>query len=507
MNKKMRSYGLVKVIVMIFMALVFFSSVQFAEVILEKQARKAAQKLADREEAFLNVRLKRLDGIAQELMPEIAEREKRKKPLTRKTKYELEYMKELKKEVDQQISVLGKRKPYTIKTVTPILGTDKNKTAVGYFVEYEPAGYVVLSGFRELPPVAYLSYTGDPGAFQKSHFYEIIRSNLSTAIKGTGKLNKRMSARGIGASISSFSDYGLTWEELQGSRPLRLWIYRELQTSEWHNELPFNAFAPMKDCKLTAAGSAAVAQGIVMKFHGCPVSDKWSIYGDRRNSKIWYNGEYPWVGMEKCGPNVEAAALLLRRIGAILDMEYGIGKSLAEFSKCEASLKYYFGYDDAVRLIDRNQNNWFGDIKAEIDAGRPCLLLLVQTNALEIETISDLDLKSKTVKTSLNSQEHVVVIDGYRTDRHGCNELHLNMGWGGSWNWEYQNPDLIIIPATENDDANFYKIPSIKSTITGIQPNMEEGVHLSGVCIEMLDIRRNLLEKYFLNKNEEHRHR
>lgn len=499
MNKKMCKANLFKMGAMVFMAGVLFSNSLFADIITEDQADTAASKLIARERAFLKKRLDRLERIIGALKSKKSALDQTF--LTVEQTYKSKYKKKLKKKVEQRIkNIEAKISSLTKSKVTPIYFPLKTKRLeVGYIVELENIGYIVLSGVSELPVVTYHSFSGKFDDFKDSEFYKTIKKELYDSKKKLGYFDIHGATRINRVVLSSPSDE-ITWPEILGQNELPVLNGPEpLFTSEWHQVAPFNNLAPVLDSKQANAGSAAVAQGIVMKYWEWPKSRESKFKDGQNQCELSLKVNYPWEGMEKNGTHVAFAALLLRQIGASLDMNYTKKNSLSVFSKCKNSLWTCFGYDeDSIDTnnwsgIEGETQSWFCNIQKEIDAGRPCLLLLRQTGTRQKP--KKLNSFLKTQKPTLNSLDHVVVIDGYRYG-FKCKEIHLNMGWGGSHNNYYDINDIVVPPARD-DDANFYEIPPGKPAIIGIIPNK------SLMDLDWrLKIRQELLEKISLSKNQ-----
>jgi len=302
-----------------------------------------------------------------------------------------------------------------------------NNYPIGYVVHLNPRGFIIISGITELSPVKFISFDADFSSL-KSHalLQSIFRQLLQTKIRlGYISDNPKIS----GLVITRTIDYvGLCaheglWEALlsetaPSQTPLADGAVPPLMTSRWNQGAPYNLYAPAIGGTRTPTGCSATSQAQIMYFW------KYPDYGRGSHSYAWqdqtlsanFNHKYYWGRMQDAylRPTTEAekdaVARLMSDIGISINMDYGSDGSAA-VPNDNNSLVTFFKYSPEIRYISTDEYpgwaSWFNVFKEQIDKGWPASL-----------AVSNPDVG------------HSVVVDGYRTS--GGNQVHINMGWGGS---------------------------------------------------------------------------
>ncbi|MBQ6203305.1 MAG: C10 family peptidase [Prevotella sp.] len=138
----------------------------------------------------------------------------------------------------------------------------------------------------------------------------------------------------------------------------------------------------------------------------------------------WVNMKGSYTGSEaETDAEAEAVSTLMRYCGQSVEMKYCYDSSGAVASNVATALKNYFGYDDAVRYVDRSSytlDGWIALVYGELSEGRVVILEGQSSNG-----------------------GHAFVCDGYDTD----NYFHINWGWGG-----YQDGFYLLSLCNPNDN-------------------------------------------------------
>ena len=213
-----------------------------------------------------------------------------------------------------------------------------------------------------------------------------------------------------------------------------------LLTTTWNQGSPrtapytYNLYTPAdSSCTHTYTGCVATATAQLMKYWNWPDSGtgshsySWSPPSGAasRTLSASFSHTYNWSSMPaslsatSSSSQIDAVARLMSDVGIANEMDYGCSGSGADTHHSAATvLPTYFKYQDVVQTVERSAYSataFFAAIKAEIDAvpPRPSLYRM----------------------TATSGGGHAIVADGYQTG--STNMVHMNMGWGGSWNGYY----------------------------------------------------------------------
>ncbi|HOW70509.1 MAG TPA: C10 family peptidase [Phycisphaerae bacterium] len=189
-------------------------------------------------------------------------------------------------------------------------------------------------------------------------------------------------------------------------------------------------------------GCVATAMAQLMRFHQYPTAgigahsftlsvDGFTTTAETRGGD-GAGGAYAWVNMT-LDPNCSTTVVQREAIGALcydaglsVGMDYRSDGSSADALQAKTSLVSTFGYSNAVRGYN-SQNDigpgLVGMINPNLDAGYPVILGITGT-----------------------SGGHAIVSDGYGYNASTLYH-HLNMGWGGSSDAWYNLPDVDSSPA------------------------------------------------------------
>ncbi|MCM1319335.1 MAG: C10 family peptidase [Muribaculaceae bacterium] len=188
----------------------------------------------------------------------------------------------------------------------------------------------------------------------------------------------------------------------------------------WNQNAPYNDLTPMLSGQHCMTGCVATAMAQVMKVHEWPadhgtgfVSYTWT-YGAETLSYNLANSTMDWANMlnsydsKATAEQNNAVASLMRDCGYATNMQYSLNASGTSAVQIPRALYYNFGYDAAVRTLQRlyySQSQWENIVYSELENGCPVMFT----------GVSD------------SQGGHCFVCDGYSSDRY----FHINWGWGG----------------------------------------------------------------------------
>ncbi|MCQ2119853.1 MAG: C10 family peptidase, partial [Bacteroidales bacterium] len=154
----------------------------------------------------------------------------------------------------------------------------------------------------------------------------------------------------------------------------------------------------------------------------------------------------------------DKVATILYHCGAMVEMNYGAGGSGASTSLVPAAMAEHMSYSPKASSFNRSSytnQQWFNMLKAELDLNHP--LIYSGDNMYK-------------------NSGHAFVCDGYNSN----NEIHINWGWGGSYNGWFAVCYLGEVGGegtavySRNDSAIFGLVPA-----TGSEGNAESRI---GIC-------------------------
>lgn len=206
---------------------------------------------------------------------------------------------------------------------------------------------------------------------------------------------------------------------------------RQLETAQWDQLPPYNAFCPVFEGKTCVTGCVATATAIVMRYHEWPVSGtgvlpSYTFTDDegkqRMVGQITLGYEYQWgkmpleLGNSSSAEEQNAVARLIYDVGVMVRSNYNPGGTGAYTSDVYPGLAEHFGYDASAFEYHReyySDARWREMLMDNIDKVGPVLY-------------------------SGYSEEggHAFVLDGYNTQ----GLFHINWGWGGRNNAFYAVP-------------------------------------------------------------------
>jgi len=339
---------------------------------------------------------------------------------------------------------------------------------VGYNFLLRPAGHIIVPSRDELPVVKLYSYKTTLSMHDDSNIVQWIKEELSL-------LNDALEehAAELATVDHAKTKNGLLWamfDRDQASFSQKLAQAPVAQSTEvgqigpllstiWDQGAPFNQYTPRwYDGKATLTGCVATAAAQIMKYWNYPAT------GQGSTSYSWYDGSvnktlsanfasstYNWNAMAdnygggSSTAQGEAVAKLMSDVGIAFQMKYGtsdIGGSSAYISKGATVFPDYFGYKDSVSVVYRSDyasdTAWMQLFRNEIQNGRP----------VEFGIFTP-------------TSGHAIVVDGYRDSP--AEQIHLNMGWSGSYDGWYVSNNIVT-------GSNNWSDVNDQHAVIGIEP-------------------------------------
>ena len=327
---------------------------------------------------------------------------------------------------------------------------------VGYIIDLEPAGFVLVPAVTELSPVKFISFSGDYEKIEKHPFMETLKSRLYFTVATLGYLRGQslktpeLSKSNVDAKQKERNEEA--WEQLLREDFLPetylCSVYTSsvspMLTSRWSQEYPYNESCPELGGNRCVTGCIATAQAQVMYYWKYPATGQgvnsyyWSI-GEKYLSAD-FNHEYSWDRMfdnytgSESQEQIDAVARLIFDVGLARNMNYGLSGSFTA-PNLNNSLVTFFKYSQDLRYVNwadySSWADWFDVFKDQMEHGWPVLLAILG---------------------QVSGNSHFVVVDGYRIES-GINQVHVNMGWGGLADNYYSIDDIYDMGNCERDSA------------------------------------------------------
>jgi hypothetical protein len=347
-----------------------------------------------------------------------------------------------------------------------------------YFVNFEPAGFVLLSSDDQAEPIlAYQTITNinsaliPPATLQLlNHFSEQITFLRENQLKYPENETKWQHI-----FTNNFSDYHVKSRNVN-----------PLITTKWNQGSPYNMYCPVMSGQNTLVGCVAVAMAQVMRFHQYPE------HGYGSNSYTW-NGQnvyanfasayYNWANMPNqiynSSPLIQrqAVATLLFHVGVGVNMDYGLDGSGSNSEYAKYALQYYFGYSPTIQLLNKDS----------VPIGQFTQILIDNLEASQPMYYAGHD----------GNMGHAFVCDGYQ----GTNYFHFNWGWSGSYDGYFYLHSLT--PGYNNFNYGQQAIVSIKKPVVAYPPQNLTDMILGNDVILMweMPVEINSLTGYNIYRN------
>jgi hypothetical protein len=282
----------------------------------------------------------------------------------------------------------------------------ENKT-VYYIVNFNPEGWMLVSGDDAAVPVIAYSHTGHFVAQNQPESMQTWMSNYARQIFDLT----------LKADLPIHSYWGEQPSKIIGASKED--IIEPMIKVMFNQSNPWNKFCPSDNNGRAVVGCVAVAMAQAMTVPKCPVRPEgfFSYYcAPYGNLAIDYSAEpaYNWNLIISGTDSKDAAAKLLYHCGVSVEMGYSATGSGTQTNKITGALKKYYAYPNSVKTYSRDSytENWEDLIKNELKHGRAVVYA---------------------GNDGTSNPGHAFNLDGFD----GNNMYHINWGWGGANNGYY----------------------------------------------------------------------
>jgi Leucine-rich repeat (LRR) protein len=347
---------------------------------------------------------------------------------------------------------------------------------VGYVVDMEPSGFLIVPAFTELSPVKFASFAGHFEDLASHPFIKELRTRLAYTKTLLGYAQPSAVPMLQMQVVSQLADEdqiranGRAWTALSTTRSKSSRVYAAeantatfvtpLLKSSWDQGAPYNLQTPVVGGEHTWTGCVATAMAQVMYFWRYPSAGQGTHSYTWNGSVLTANFAHPydWEHMKDIYTGGEndaeraAVATLMSDAGIAVDMGYGLSASGTRPENWEVALKSFFKYSSDTRNVFRRDyaswSDWFLVFKNQLDLARPALL---------------------GIDPRYGGEGHAVVVDGYRV-QDGIHQIHVNMGWSGSADNYYAVDDIYGYGNASTDVATIDIHPSEHFVYTPTAP-------------------------------------
>lgn len=350
---------------------------------------------------------------------------------------------------------------------------------LGYNFLLSPTGHILMNARGELQPVRLYSLTSTLSVNRETGPLNAIKGEMQRVGKVLNAHEAELSRINLSATRNGqlwtlFDRENATFQQhYQAIRkgrvtPLSAISLGPLLTTQWDQGWPYNIYTPrwyngptdnMGDP--TATGCVATSAAQIMKYWNYPKR------GISHDSYTWFNGKadetlsgtfcanrYDWSFMTdtynqfSSSDSANAVALIMSDAGLAFHMDYGKDASSAHGIDGAIVLPKFFGYRNTAQAVHRysyaSDSEWMQVFKQEVQNSRPSMF-----------SIYDPDYNGKQVG-------HNVVVDGYQDTP--SEQIHINVGWAGSYNGWYLPSNLDLGNYSFSDVAS-------QSAVIGIEPS------------------------------------
>ncbi len=332
---------------------------------------------------------------------------------------------------------------------------------IGYYVEIDPDGYLLIPALRELPPVKAYAEHGRLSFDQPESPGALLETILRQKAEVIGQYLDRAAMARDGIDVDELDRYGRLWDVF--TEPSSTAFFASLGENQlddytpgqvlldclWHQGPPYNIFCPVIDREYAWVGCAATAAAQIMHYW------QWPQAGEGSHSYQWENqtlsadfsDPYDWDNIlptygqpwQHTVEEITAVAELCYETGVSFEMNYGLDGSGVPVDNIEfirSAFREFFHYKDGMdfeyRIDFENPQDWFTMLCDEIDLERPMWHYITG---------------------------HAIVTDGWRISN-TINQIHINYGFGGPWSTWYA---LDAIPGSDDPLEEF--------VLRGIEPD------------------------------------
>jgi hypothetical protein len=338
----------------------------------------------------------------------------------------------------------------------------RNGENVYYIINLQPQGFIIVPAYDAAPPVLGYS-TGN------NYSPDNQPESFSAWMDGYAKIISQLIETNLEANEGNKAHWDALISNSSFKSTATLTTVGPLLPCIWNQGSPYNYLCPSDPTGPGGhvySGCVATAMSQVMYYWRYPQQGygshgyTWNPYGYLYAD--FGNTTYKWEEMllSTTTQNFEMAQLQ-SHLGISVNMMYSGNGSGAYSDDAAEALKTYFGYDQSLELVYRDNysyDDWKSMLWAQIDAGQPMYYHGFGTGG------------------------HAFNVDGYQDTSY----FHFNWGWGGSYNGyfhlfnlnpggnsftEGQGAIINFIPESNN---NVVQCGSV-DTLTMLEGSMEDG--------------------------------
>jgi len=292
----------------------------------------------------------------------------------------------------------------------------KDSATIGYLMQLEPKGYILMAADDHAPAVKLYS---EDGSFDQlpPGFRAVIEAEMQEDLTWLAQIPEGES--------EFHQEWKTLLEDANSLQVANSGTY--LLNTSWNQNSPYNYYCPAASGGPDGrayAGCGATALAQILRYHHSPVavSSDYS-YTDSAGSctgvfSISDAGldDYNWSNMPvtisstSATEQKEAVGQLIYHCGVAMDSNYEYNATSSYPHVIPSALRNYFEYicNDYVNKSSYTATTWFNNIVTDIDANHPIYYVMWQADG---------------------SSGHAVVCDGYNSTD---GTIHLNLGWSGS---------------------------------------------------------------------------
>jgi hypothetical protein len=336
-----------------------------------------------------------------------------------------------------------KKATYQITNQNKIL--DEKGSVLCYVFNLDPIGYIVITGYKILPPVLAYSFTST--FFEQGMLlYDLVKADITLRLTHHLEIKESVIDENI-ALWNSYLDYeGIAiqnkdsqWPK-EGAKSTGGWI-----ETKWDQNSPYNDFCPMDltTSKRSLAGCPSVAMAQILNYHQTTKNVQFNDSDDYYHN--WVN--YYWIDDDFETYDFPSYPQLNTYIDT-LTLHYMNEVTLTDEDK--AALTFACGVA-CKQVYTSNVSGTFG-VDQAYDAYKRFYFneceLLTSDEPNTYEIIQDNIIKGFPVHLAVVNEAwnvgHNLVIDGYKEDGF----YHLNFGWGGPYDGWYKIPEELPFDLT-----------------------------------------------------------
>ena len=326
--------------------------------------------------------------------------------------------------------------------------TIKNHKGIPLFYVFnlKPQGYIVVTGYYDLPPIIAYSFTSNfqSNEIKNNIFLELLKADIELRLQNVLLIPENMiKERHIlwETFLSEKTEQAIRqnfeqWPP-EGSTPTGGWLL-----TNWHQSPPYNNFCPLdiyNGGARSVAGCPAVAMAQIINYHNTTndvaFNDNDDYYHNYGGNKYWidndhelydfpsfpelntyletlsynYQNQIPLTDNDKAAITFACGVAAKQVYGATISGTYGVNQAYEAYQRFNCT---------TIELLDENDPELYERLSNNMKNAYPAHLAVVNPQW---------------------TMGHNLVVDGYNTDDY----YHLNFGWGGGYNGWYLIPEEI----------------------------------------------------------------